>query len=141
MPNPSKATPSEEGSQKGHHQYEVRTKRHFHSHRCTRVSADHLQTLSFKKAFERPSHRSSEYSERTVRRHWGYGQSVGACIQQQAKTSLNGSAMLQRWQQEALREQPYNAIGAVGTMRYGSVTEDSAEQAEKKKSKYVILNL
>ena len=64
-----------------------------------------MQTLNFQKTSNQPSERGRADYDLTVQRDWGRS---GGRIPGQG--SSRNSPMLQRWRNEAAKEQPYNAI-------------------------------
>ena len=106
MPNNRTATTPAKATEKSQ-QYEVSTKlrSHSQSHLLHRMSTNKKQTLNFQKGSSQPSERARADYGLTVQRDWGRS---GDKIRGQGTT--HDSPMLQRWQNETAKEQPYNAI-------------------------------
>ncbi|KAM0797681.1 hypothetical protein BDR22DRAFT_892110 [Usnea florida] len=75
------------------------------SAKATGKSQQHEQTVNFHKTSSQPSERARADYDLTVQRDWGR---CGARSFRHGTT--RDSPMLQRWQNETTKEQPYNAI-------------------------------
>ena len=103
---------SSKSNRKGSQEYEVESAPSRGAKYQRRQYSNYLQTLAFEKASKQTSQASGGHREQSVDREWGDGRSGQGASRQKAQSSAFESPMLQRWQKENAREQPWNDVSA-----------------------------
>jgi hypothetical protein len=98
------------------------------------AQTDISQTLSFEKASRQVSIDSATYYKHALQRVWGVKPSkeqMHGTIRQPLQAASYSPIMLQRWQSERGRDQPYDNIGWVYSVSTPGQKQENGKQSEK----------